>query len=579
MTDTHLKWYPIAASDDLAPRHVFDAQLLGQEIAAWRADDGFANVWENRCLHRGVRLSIGINDGSELKCQYHGWRYSNRSANCTYIPAHPADAPARTVCNRKYTTREKYGLVWTAIESSGDVPPISLLDDTAHMPLRAMPMNASAALVEEMLKGASFKRDDNDRWSGLTAETDSSGAILFNGIATFNLVFFVQPVDSTRSVVRGVATGISDGDIDELRHLNACLSVLRRAIETRAAHQKRADPIAPVYTQVDAELATMPDRSDTGAVGHRVRVAHKTMTANDTARFELVGLGEELPTGQAGAHIDVHLPNGLIRQYSLTNGPTETDSYVIGVKREPGSTGGSQCLHDTVREGDILMVSAPRNNFPLRRDAVRSVFVAGGIGITPLLSMAKTIENQRLDYDLHYFVRDDDHVAFAEQIAALSGNVTLHKGLSVENTGKALRDIYQGPANANHTYICGPGPMLDAARTAAAECGWREDAVHFEYFKNTNEVDASSSFEIALARSGRTLQVNAGETVLDVLRTNGISIASCCSQGACGTCKVAVIEGDVDHQDVHLTDSEKRQNAFIMTCVSRAKSNRLVLDI
>lgn len=577
MTDARLKWYPIAASDDLVPRHVFDAQLLGQEIAAWRADDGFANVWENRCLHRGVRLSIGINDGSELQCQYHGWRYSNRSANCTYIPAHPADAPARTVCNRKYTTREKYGLIWTALESSGDVPDITMLDDVGQTTLRAMPVNASAELVESMLKGTSF--NGKDRWSDLFAQTDISGAILFTGSADSNLVFFVQPLDSERSVIRGVATGIGDSDIDDLRHLNERLSALRTLIEARAAQQERADPIEPTYTQVEADLATMPDRSDTGANGHRVRVASKTMTANEIARFEFVGLNGQLPTGQAGAHIDVHLPNGLVRQYSLTNGPAQTDSYVIGVKREPTSTGGSECLHDTVREGDILLVSAPRNNFPLRRDAVRSIFVAGGIGITPLLSMAKTIENQQLDYELHYFVRDDDHVAFAEQIGALKGRVTLHKGLTPDDTGKALHEIYKDSAAAHHTYICGPGPMLNAARSAAANCGWDESAVHFEYFKNTNEIDDSSSFEIALARSGQTLQVNAGETVLEVLRANGVSIASSCSQGACGTCKVAVIEGDVDHQDVHLTDSEKNENAYIMTCVSRAKSDRLVLDI
>ncbi len=579
MIETKLKWHPIAASDDLAPRHVFDAQLLGQEIAAWRADDGFANVWENRCLHRGVRLTIGINDGNELKCQYHGWRYSNRSANCTYIPAHPADAPARTVCNRKYTTREKYGLVWTAIETSGDVPEISLLAGVPSAPLRAMPINSTADLVEEMLSAAVFESAEDNRWSEMSVETDPSGAITFTGSSDKHLVFFLQPLDSERTIIRGVATGIGDDDIAGLRHLNQCLTTLRAAIEARAAQQDRVDPMQPVYTQVEADLATMPDRGEGSVNGIRVRVASKTMTANDVARFEFVGLTGSLPTGQAGAHIDVHLPNGLIRQYSLTNGPAETDSYIIGVKREPNSTGGSECLHDTVREGDILLVSVPRNNFPLRRDAVRSVFVAGGIGITPLLSMAKTLENQRLNYELHYFVRDDDHVAFADKINALTGKITLHKGLSPEDTGKALHRIYNGPQNANHTYICGPGPMLNAAREAASHCGWDDGAVHFEYFKNTNEIDDSSSFEIALARSGQTLQVKSGETVLDVLRANGVSIASSCSQGACGTCKVAVIEGDVDHQDVHLTDSEKRASAYIMTCVSRAKSDRLVLDI
>lgn len=579
MTEQRLKWFPIASSEDLVPRHVFHAQLLGQEIAAWRADDGYVNVWENRCLHRGVRLSIGINDGTELQCQYHGWRYSNRSASCTYIPAHPADAPARTVCNRKYTTHEKYGLIWTAIEPVGEPPSIEPLAQSISTVLRAIPVNASAGLVHQMLGNASFAKNANGLWSGLTADLSDPDRLVFYDNGRHGLVFFVQPVDSERSVIRGVAAGISSSDIDALRHLNTCLTALRERIEKSAAAEPHEHPIAPSYIRVDAELATMPDRASNEVAGHRVKVVSKTMTAADIVRIELEALTGNLPTGQAGAHIDVHLPNGLTRQYSLTNGPGETQSYIIGVKREPASQGGSECLHDVVREGDVLVVSDPRNNFALRRDAIRSIFVAGGIGITPLLSMAKTIEKQRLDYELHYFVRDDVSVAFRDQLDQFTGRVILHKGKTPVETGRTLREIYARYENAHHTYICGPGPMLNAARAAAVKCNWPEIAVHFEYFKNTNEIDDSSSFEIALARSGLTLHVNSGETVLDVLTANGVSVASSCCQGACGTCKVAVIEGEVDHQDVHLTEQEKRDNAYIMTCVSRAKSDRLVLDI
>lgn len=576
--EQRLQWYPIAASSDLAPRHVFDATLLGQEIAAWRADDGYANVWENRCLHRGVRLTLGINDGSELKCIYHGWRYSNRSASCTYIPAHPADAPARTVCNRMYSCEERYGLVWTSIEPGTEFPEVAALNSAAPVALRAMPVNASMDLVGKMLAQADFGAEGHDDWAG-SASTDASGGILIQGKGDHSLAFFLQPVDTERTVIRGVATGIAETDLNALRHLNTCLTQLRTRIEAAAAEAPRQEPIEPVYTKVEAELATMPDRDEHGVAGNRVKVLRKEMTANEIALFEFEGIKGPLPTGQAGAHIDVHLPNGLTRQYSLTNGPAETDTYIIGVKREPESEGGSECLHDTVREGDLLVVSDPRNNFPLRRDALRSVFVAGGIGVTPVLSMAKTIENQGLDYEFHYFVRNDDHVAFADQIAAMKGKVVIHKGLDPEGTAAAMRELYSGYAWAHHTYICGPGPMLDAARNVAYECGWPDDAVHFEYFKNTNEIDDSSSFEVALARSGVTLPVNAGETVLDVLKQNGVALASSCCQGACGACKVAVIEGEVDHQDVHLTPTEKKENSFMITCVSRAKSDRLVLDI
>src|ERR1700731_4563893 len=133
-------WYPIAAAHDLPFRHVFHGQLFGQECAVWRADDGYVNIWENRCLHRGVRLSIGINDGRELKCQYHGWRYSNRTAGCTYIPAHPAEAPARTITNRAFPAAERYGLVWTAQEPLDDLPVVNALEGRHPFVVRGIPV-------------------------------------------------------------------------------------------------------------------------------------------------------------------------------------------------------------------------------------------------------------------------------------------------------------------------------------------------------------------------------------------------------------------------------------------------------
>ncbi len=145
--DPFTMWHPVASAQDVPHRHVYHGQLLGRELAVWRADDDFVNVWENRCLHRGVRLSIGMNDGTELRCQYHGWRYANRSAGCTYIPAHPADAPARTICNRTFPTVERYGLVWSGEEPVGDPPTIEVLEAGTPFGLRNLPVNASAELA------------------------------------------------------------------------------------------------------------------------------------------------------------------------------------------------------------------------------------------------------------------------------------------------------------------------------------------------------------------------------------------------------------------------------------------------
>ncbi|MDW6024902.1 2Fe-2S iron-sulfur cluster-binding protein [Mesorhizobium sp. BAC0120] len=581
------RWHPIAAAYDLPFRHVFHAQLLGREFAVWRADDGYVNIWENRCLHRGVRLSIGINDGRELKCQYHGWRYANRTAGCTYIPAHPADAPARTITNRTFPAVERYGLVWSAEEPRGEVPEIGGLAEGDLLVVRGVPVNAAADRVLEKLKTYRFQPNGRIGETGadvvLEAASDFSIALRsHHGDAQTLCVFFVQPVDAGRSVIRGVLDRQGEGAerIAILRHHNERLSALRDAAEREAASEPAPAPIEPIFERVTPELAEMPELVTHGRkAALRVEVARKWQAADGIAGFQLRPVKGLLPTFQPGAHIDVHLPNGEIRQYSITNGPGETDSFTIGVKLEPDSKGGSQCLHETVREGDVLAISEPRNNFPLRRDAIKTLFIAGGIGITPLLAMAQALHHSGLDYELHYFAQSKAHLAFADRLSALEDRLTPHLGLDPSATAARLREILSDCQPDMHVYICGPGPMLEAARRIAAEAGWPETAIHYEYFKNTNKIDDSSTFEIALARSCVTLQVPAGKTILEVMRENGIDMPSSCEQGACGTCLATVIEGEPDHQDVYLNDAEKRAGTKIMTCVSRAKSARLVLDI
>ncbi|MDX8522721.1 Rieske 2Fe-2S domain-containing protein [Mesorhizobium dulcispinae] len=587
LQEARSRWHPIAAAHDLPFRHVFHGQLLGREFAVWRADDGYVNIWENRCLHRGVRLSIGINDGRELKCQYHGWRYSNRTAGCTYIPAHPADAPARTITNRTFPAVERYGLVWSSEEPLGEVPDVAGLAEGKLLALRGIAVNAPADKVAGKLKAYRFQ--PNGAIDGNSAEIKVDAAQDFavalrsrDGAAETLGVFFVQPVDSNRSVIRGVVDQDAEGAarIAILRHHNERLSKLRDEVERDVANAPAPAPIEPVYERVSAELAEMPELTAHGRkAALRVTVTRKWQTADGIAGFELRPVKGILPTFQPGAHIDVHMPNGEIRQYSITNGPGETDSFIIGVKLERDSKGGSKCMHETVREGDVLAISEPRNNFPLRRDAIKTIFVAGGIGITPLLAMAQALKNQELTHELHYFAQGEEHLAFADRLQWLGDALKPHLGLSPDATGAELRRVLTGYRNGMHLYICGPGPMLEAARMIAAEQGWPDSAVHFEYFKNINKIDDSSSFEVALARSCVTLQVPAGKTILQVMRESGIDMPSSCEQGACGTCVATVIEGEPDHQDVYLNDAERKAGTRIMTCVSRAKSARLVLDI
>ncbi len=545
----HSHWFPIASSTDLVPRHVYQAQLLGREFAVWRADDGYVNVWENRCLHRGVRLSIGINDGRELKCQYHGWRYANRTAGCIYIPAHPADAPARTICNNTYPAREAHGLIWTGEHASGSLPDLGCFAD--GIVLRPIPLNAPAEMVSESLEGY-----DSD------------------------VFFLVQPCDSNRSIIRGLAKPSKRDRLDLLRYHNFALQELRDHIEGQAASQDTPEPLVPIISQVAAELVDLPVLHTIGRqADFTVTITNKETVAEDVVRLRLESLTGVLPTFQPGAHIDLHLQNGLVRQYSLTNGPGETDHYTIGVKREIESRGGSATIHDHLRVGDNLAISAPRNNFPLRRDAVRTIFIAGGIGVTPLISMAQALNVQGLDFAFHYFVQSETRAAFSQELHAFNEATTFHINLSPHATSEELTHILSDPNPTYHIYVCGPIPMLDATRKIAKKQGWDDEQVHFEYFKNTNKINTEGSFEIDLARSACTFTVSEGQSILEVLRSNGINMPSSCETGACGTCRCGVIAGEIDHQDVYLTDSEKAKGNTIMTCVSRSRSDRLILDI
>jgi ferredoxin-NADP reductase/nitrite reductase/ring-hydroxylating ferredoxin subunit len=563
-------WHPVASVSELVHRHVFHGQLLGQELALWRADDDHVNVWENRCLHRGVRLSIAVNDGRELKCQYHGWRYANRTAACTYIPAHPADAPARTICNRTYPVRVSGGMIWTAVGEPTDEPPeLGAGLVLRPMPVRAVPSAVVALLLEQPPALPDSAPPAARRHGDFVVELDGVGVLV------------VQPVDSARAVVRGVLHGPvpAQDRLPLLRHFDRALTRLRETAQERATGDTAQEPLLPRYEPVPKDLASLPESTDHHELPTRVQVL-RTWTAGAGVRgLELGPVGERpLPSGQAGAHLDVALPGGVVRQYSLVNGPGETDRYVIGVKRTDDSAGGSVAVHEQVREGDVLAVSLPRNGFPLRQDRTRTLLVAGGIGITPLLAMAQALQHQGLHYELHYFAADDAAVAFGDRLAALR-NVRTVTGLDPAATRAELQRLLAPAHEDAQVYFCGPPPMLDVAREVARSSGWSPDEVHFEYFRNDHEIDDSSRFEVVLARSVLNLTVEPGRTILETVRAAGVVVPSSCEQGACGTCLVTVIDGRPDHQDVYLDDAERAAGASVMTCVSRSLTPRLTLDL
>ena len=314
-----------------------------------------------------------------------------------------------------------------------------------------------------------------------------------------------------------------------------------------------------------------------------VRVIRVVREAADVLSFTLAAVeGGRLPSFTPGAHIDVQIAPGLTRPFSLCNGPEALDSYEIAVKKEVESRGGSAAMHLNVREGHILHISKPRNNFPLDEAAKHCLLLAGGIGVTPLLSMARHLQAARASFHLHYFSRSRSHVAFYDQLSsgALQRHATLHHALSPEDLEAFLGELLVDRPEGAQIYMCGPAPFMALVGKVASRT-WPPDAIHLEHFKAAPEMraHADASFEVLLARSGKTVAVPAGKTIVEALLAQGTRIDTSCEQGVCGTCVIDVVDGVPDHRDGYLSAKEKACGKHIVACVSRARSPVLVLDL
>jgi len=314
-----------------------------------------------------------------------------------------------------------------------------------------------------------------------------------------------------------------------------------------------------------------------------VRVARKAVEAQDICTFELVAVqGGALPAFSAGSHVDVQLPGGITRQYSLCNDPQETHRYLIGVLRDPASRGGSQAIHEQVQEGDVLQISAPRNHFPLAHDAKKHLLMAGGIGVTPILCMAERLANTGAEFEMHYAARSPARAAFRQRIAqsAFADRVQFHFDDGEPAQKLDLTALLQAPVAGTHLYVCGPKGYMDAVLGTARQNGWPEAQLHYEFFgAEVVKSDSDAGFEIKLASSGRIVMVPKDQTVTQALAEAGVEIMMSCEQGVCGTCLTRVLEGVPDHKDSYLTPEEQAANDQFTPCCSRSKTPRLVLDL
>jgi len=308
-----------------------------------------------------------------------------------------------------------------------------------------------------------------------------------------------------------------------------------------------------------------------------VRVRRADMIADDIREFELVRPDSgELPHFTAGAHIAVRVPCGQVRKYSLCNDPAERDRYVIAVKRETPGTGGSLSMVEQANAGDELMISAPRNNFALVKSPAGYVFIAGGIGITPIMSMVRHLTGEAAArFKLVYCTRTPGTTAYRDELAApeLSGRVTIHHDGGDLARAYDLWPLLEQPKG--HVYCCGPRAMMEAVRDMTGH--WSSSAVHFEAFSEpARQLPDDHPFSVRLACSGEVVPVPVGVTILEALRAAGHEVPSSCESGSCGTCRTRLLSGEPDHRDLVLAEHERQ--GYIMVCVSRARSAELVID-
>jgi ferredoxin-NADP reductase len=311
----------------------------------------------------------------------------------------------------------------------------------------------------------------------------------------------------------------------------------------------------------------------------KVEVAAISPETGDISLLELRPVNGELPSFSAGAHIDLHLGNGLVRSYSLTNPASERHRYVIGVKKEALGRGGSRYIHERLRVGDEMTIAAPRNNFTLCEQASSTVLIAGGIGITPLIGMAQRLEELERPWQLHYAARSHCTAGFVNRLAPFGSKVRFYFPTELQASAARadIQSIVAAAPPEAHLYCCGPERMLAAFKAAARERS--PSRVHIEHFTNTDGVDKAGEFEVVLAKSGQTVAIPSGKSILDTLLELGIDAPYSCMEGVCSSCETRVLSGIPDHRDLILSSEEHAANDRMMICCSRSKSPTLVLEL
>lgn len=327
----------------------------------------------------------------------------------------------------------------------------------------------------------------------------------------------------------------------------------------------------------------MIEQEHNPALMRMMRVSRKALLAQGTTLFELVSAdaAHALPAFSAGAHVTVLTPSGLTRRYSLCNPPSERERYLIAVKREAQGLGGSASMADEVQQGGLIRVSLPKNDFPLVAGASSYLFIAGGIGITPIMSMMAQARADGRNHQLVYCTRDAPSTVFLAELSSLdnAARCLIHHDHGQREKSYDFAALLAQAQPGQHVYCCGPTPLMRAVRELTRH--WPHGAAHFEDFGTTSTETAApgqdAAFTVRLARKGISVGVPAGMSILAALRAQGLALPSSCESGTCGSCRTGLVSGEVEHRDFVLDEEEF--STQIMICVSRARSQELVLDL
>lgn len=307
-----------------------------------------------------------------------------------------------------------------------------------------------------------------------------------------------------------------------------------------------------------------------------MRVTARRELTRDVTEFTLEPAADiGLPSYAPGAHITLQTPSGAMRRYSLILPGIDPDKYVIAVKKEPASRGGSRSMHEDAHEGRVLAVQPPKNDFELK-EAPKYLLIAGGIGITPIYCMARHLASEDKDFQIIYCTRKREETAYLEELQKAFGEcLSLHHDDGDPDQAYDFWEHFAEPQNM-HVYCCGPRPLMESIEAISGH--WPEGRVHFEDFKPVEVVRPDDvAFDVELVKSGVTLTVPADRSILEVVRDSGVSTVSSCESGTCGTCKTRLVSGEADHRDLVLMDDEREDN--IMICISRAKTGKLAIDL